>query len=187
MHPVGPHILQLGARGKEGGGQTDILTSILFHLLGNAPRKDGQRVSVHRCELPTLRARLRLWDSPWQAVSFLQPNMTEWFGMAGGGKGIPAQGVPVLHLANSPVGQHWGIPHSPGLLKPAFQAASPVAVGWWLPVVTVCILHLHRVRDGCAAHKDQQLDARVTSPACISHGAARALHGSSGERSSGQL
>lgn len=100
---------------------------------------------MHRCELPALRATLRLWDSPWQAVSFLQQNMTEWFGMAGGGRGIPAQGVPVLHLANSPVGQRWGIPHSPSLLKPAFQAASPVAVAWWLSVVTVLSLHLRRV------------------------------------------
>lgn len=71
-----------------------------------------------------------------QAGSFLQLNMTERFGMDGGGKGIPAQGVPVLPLANSPVGQCWGIPHSPSLLKPAFQATPPVAAGWWLPVMT---------------------------------------------------
>lgn len=145
-----------------------MLTSILFHLLGCAPREDGQQVSAHRCELPSLGGRLCLRDSPWQAGSFRQPNMTEQFGMAGRGKGIPAQGVPVLPLANSPVGHRWGIPHSPSLLKPAFQAAPPVAAGWWLPVMAV--FSLPRVGDRCAAHKDQQLDARVTPLACISHG-----------------
>jgi len=84
--------------------------------------------------------------------------------MARRGKGIPAQGVPVL------VGQRWGIPHSPGLLKPAFQAAPPVTAGWWLLATTDFSLCLPRVRDGCAAYKDQQPDARVTPPACVSHG-----------------
>lgn len=36
------------------------------------------------------------------AGSFLQLNVPERFGTAGGGKGIPAQGVPVLPLANTP-------------------------------------------------------------------------------------
>lgn len=70
------------------------------------------------------------------AGSFLQLNVPEWFGMAGGGKGIPAKGVPVLPLANNAVGQCWGIPHSPGFLKPAFQAPLPVTEGCWLPAMT---------------------------------------------------
>jgi len=111
-----------------------------------------------------------------------QPSMTERFRMARRGKGIPAQGVPVL------VGQRWGIPHSPGLLKPAFQAAPPVTAGWWLLATTDFSLCLPRVRDGCAAYKDQQPDARVTpQPASAMGGAARAPHSSTGEHSSGQL
>jgi len=66
---VGPHRLRLGAWGREGGGQTYMLTSIPFQLLGDAPREGSQQVSVQRCELPSLGARLCLRDSPWQAGS----------------------------------------------------------------------------------------------------------------------
>lgn len=90
---------------------------------------------MHMIELPSLGARLCLRDS--LAGRQLSPPNTEraaWDGQ--GGEGIPSEGVSVLPLTNSPLGQHWGIPHSPSLLQPAFRAALPVPAGWWLPAVT---------------------------------------------------
>lgn len=57
-------VLQPGAWDREGGGQTDMLKSILFRLLGNAPREDSQRVSAYDCQIPSLGARPCLRDSP---------------------------------------------------------------------------------------------------------------------------
>lgn len=45
--PWGASVLQLGAWHREGGGQADMLKSILFRLLGGAPGEDRQRVSAH--------------------------------------------------------------------------------------------------------------------------------------------
>lgn len=131
----GPTLCSWELEGGMGGAQTEALTSILLHLLGNAPREGSQWVSAW------IPAPLFLGAPPtasWLAAC--SRGVCDGAERAGGGQGSPAQGAPVLPLANSPVGWCWGVPRSPSPFKPAFQAALPVAAGWWLPALSVFFL-----------------------------------------------
>lgn len=92
-----------------------MLTSILFHLLGNAPKEDGSRVSAHRCELPqsqAVPAGLSL------ASRLLSPvNMT-------GKEGNPSPGSSYPALSKQPCGTVLGNPTFPKSSQTCFAGCS---------------------------------------------------------------